>query len=48
MRGETSRLRKFLWESVQTRFSKRDLYDKKILAEQDLKTLLAEMLDDAS
>ena len=45
MRSENSRLRKYLWESVQVKFAKRDLYDKKMLAEEELKKLLAELLD---
>lgn len=45
MRSENSRLRKYLWEAVQIKFAKRDLYDKKILGEDELKKLLGELLD---
>ena len=48
MRTENSRLRKYLWDSIHKKFSKRDLYDKKILPEEDLQKLLSEMLDDGS
>lgn len=48
MRAEPSRIRKFLWDAVSTRFSKKDLYNKKVLQEDDLKKLLSELLDSNS
>lgn len=45
MRAEPSRIRKFLWETVQTKFSKKDLYNKRVLGEEDLKKLLSELLE---
>lgn len=48
MRSEPSRIRKFLWEAVQVKFSKRDLYDKRVLSQEDLKKLLSELLESNS